>query len=126
MDNYNYPPGADTPDAPWNEVEVPEIEVTVDVTATLTRKATVTTDNYSIDREEGGAELELHDSYADLEKLYSKQHFGIPKLLDELAKYIKGELAGGGLSPSRWAQLNDMLDDCKDWQEEMEIDNYDI
>ena len=30
MDNYNYPAGADTFDAPWNQADVPEKELIVD------------------------------------------------------------------------------------------------
>ena len=42
-DNYNYPLGADNPDAPWNQKENPEreIEVTVSVTLSKTIKVTV-------------------------------------------------------------------------------------
>ena len=125
-DNYNYPMGADTPDAPWNQREVPPINVKVGVNVNLRREAVVETTNYTDESDEGGYSIDLHDGFADLERLYTEQHHGIPKLLDELAKYIKGELAGGKLSPSRWAQLNDMLEDCKGWQEETEIDNYDL
>ena len=30
MDNYNFPIGADNSDAPWNEVELPAIDNTLD------------------------------------------------------------------------------------------------
>lgn len=43
-DNYNYPPGADTPNAPWNQVEPPEIEAEVYMSFTVERIATITTD----------------------------------------------------------------------------------
>ncbi len=45
-DNYNYPMGADTPDAPWNEVDVPEKDFEVTCSQSLSRTATVTTNNY--------------------------------------------------------------------------------
>lgn len=45
-DNYNYPAGADTPDAPWNEVEVPEKDFDVTISQSLSRDITVTTNNY--------------------------------------------------------------------------------
>lgn len=32
MNNYDYPVGSDTPDAPWNEDELEEIEVTISIT----------------------------------------------------------------------------------------------
>lgn len=124
-DNHNYPPGSDTPDAPWNQRDTPKMDVTVYVNTNLTRKAIVSTTNYSVERDEGGAEIDLHDSYAELEELYSKQHFGIPKLLDELSKYINGELAGDNLSNSRKWELKQMLADCKGWDEETSVDDYD-
>ena len=41
MDNYNYPMGADTPDAPWNQ-EITEMEkYDVEVNYTLTKNMTV-------------------------------------------------------------------------------------
>ena len=44
----NYPPGVsdNTPDAPWNESEVPEKDFEVTCSQTLSRTATVTTNNY--------------------------------------------------------------------------------
>ena len=122
-DNYNYPPGADTPDAPWNQPGEPEpIEVSIGVTVTLTHETKVETTNY-INGEDGD---ELLDSYGDLNVLYGKQHNTIPQLLDELKKYVKGELAGGDLTYSRKQELMDMLLDCDGWaQEETEVDGYD-
>lgn len=44
MNNYDYPMGADTKDAPWNETENPEeeIEVTISITLSKTVKIKVT------------------------------------------------------------------------------------
>lgn len=86
-DNYNYPPGADTPDAPWNEVVPPEIEAEVNISFTLERIATITTDEVWWD--EDGWEL-LDD--ADIGKAYDDYYVGIPDMLEELQKYIKGEM----------------------------------
>lgn len=43
MDTYNYPIGADNPDAPWNqrELEPKEVEVTVSITLSKTVKIKV-------------------------------------------------------------------------------------
>lgn len=45
-DNYNYPCGADTSDAPWNQVDVPEKEFEITCSQSLSRTAIVTTNNY--------------------------------------------------------------------------------
>lgn len=86
-DNYNYPMGADTPDAPWNQVDPPEIEAEVNMSFTLERIATITTNEVWWD--EDGWEL-LDD--ADIGKAYDDYYVGIPDMLEELQKYIKGEM----------------------------------
>lgn len=120
-DNYNYPPGADTPDAPWNKPsETDTITLDVNVNVTLFKNdVTVETSNYDVvtDDEFGDAFIELHDGYADVEKYCIEQHKSIPELLAELSKYIKGELAGGNLSSQRRQELEIMLEDCQGWQQ---------
>ena len=96
MKSGYYPPGADTPDAPWNEVEVTDIEVTCHVSVNLVKDVPVMTDQYitECDEEDGSCHIELIASYSDMETEYRKQHKSIPELLNELSKYINGELAG--------------------------------
>ena len=48
MDNYNYPMGADTPDAPWNQVDNPEKEIEVLVSITLSKTFKVKVSDYDI------------------------------------------------------------------------------
>lgn len=124
-DNYNYPPGADTPDAPWNEREIPEIEVTAEITVLLKKSdIKVLTSNYYI--EEDG-KTELNDCFYNIAEYYGKQHNSIPKLLGELAKYIKGELAGGDVSASRRQELEAMLEDCEGWEiTDTDVEEYDL
>lgn len=123
-DNYNYPMGADTPDAPWNEREIPEIEVTAEITVLLKKSdVKVFTTNYGID-EDGYPELS--DDYSDIAEYYEKQHNSIPALLGELAKYIKGELAGGDISGFRRQELDAMLEDCEGWEiTDTDVEDYD-
>lgn len=125
MDNYNYPPGADTPDAPWNEREIPEIEVTAEITVLLKKSdIKVLTSNYYI--EEDG-KTELNDCFYNIAEYYEKQHNSIPALLGELAKYIKGELAGGDISASRRQELEAMLEDCEGWEiTDTDVEEYDL
>ena len=120
-DNYNYPPGADTPDAPWNQPSEPD-PITLDVNVNVTlfkNNVTVETSNYDIipDDEFGDAFIELHDGYADVEKYCIEQHKSILELLSELTKYINGELAGGNLSRQRRQELEMMLADSQGWQQ---------
>lgn len=119
-DNFHYPAGADTPDAPWNEKEIPEVEMQCDVIVTLRKDGVVVfTNNYDNNGEFCG-------TYHDAEELVSGQHKSIPELLDELAKYINGELAGGNISQMRRQELEAMLEDCRGWSDEIDVDDYRI
>ena len=48
MDNYNYPLGADTPDAPWNQTDNPEKEIEVTVSVTLSKTLKIKVSDYEI------------------------------------------------------------------------------
>lgn len=50
-DNYHFPPGADTPDAPWNQVENPEEEFNLTIVETLSKDVTVHTSNYQLEKD---------------------------------------------------------------------------
>lgn len=126
-DNYNYPPGADTPDAPWNEVEIPEIEVRCEVSVTLTKKdLSVFTDNYINNGDECGDEYEILDSYNELAEKVGEQHYSLTDLLNELADYIKRDLCAD-LPEKRKRELREMLADAEGWEEYcVEVDEYEI
>ena len=83
-----YPAGAyNDPNAPYNQVEPPEIEAEVYMSFTVERIATITTNEVWWD--EDGWEL-LDD--ADIGKAYDDYYVGIPEMLEELTKYVKGEM----------------------------------
>lgn len=86
-DNYNYPPGADTPDAPWNKPEPPEIEAEVNMSFTVERIATITTNEVWWDEDQWELAAD-----ADIGKAYDDYYIGIPEMLEELTKYVKGEM----------------------------------
>ena len=48
MDNYNYPMGADTKDAPWNRVPNPEKEIEVIVSVSLSKTMKIKVSDYEI------------------------------------------------------------------------------
>lgn len=45
-DDYHYPAGSDNEQAPWNETDIPEKEFEITCSQSLSRTATVWTDNY--------------------------------------------------------------------------------
>ena len=125
-DSDYYPAGAyNDPNAPYNEVELPDIEVSCEVSITLTKKdAPVFTDNYIYNGDEYGDEYEVMDSYQELADKYNAQHYSLTGLLDELAKYIRGELQGD-ISRGRRNELERMLDDCQGWEEgDTDVEDY--
>lgn len=85
-DNYNYPPGADGPDAPWNQADNPEMEIEVTVSVTLSKTVKIKVSDYTIidsGKDEDGDYFEEVDySDCDLkgaveEQIYLPQEAGL-------------------------------------------------
>ena len=76
-DNYNYPLGADNPDAPWNQKENPEREIEVTVSVTLSKTIKVKVSDYDIinsGKDEDGEYFEEVDySNCDLKSAVEEQ-----------------------------------------------------
>ena len=77
MDNYNYPMGADTKDAPWNQVDNPEREIEVTVSVTLSKTVKIKVSDYEITdsgKDEDGEYFEDIDcSNCDLKSAVEEQ-----------------------------------------------------
>ena len=123
-----YPPGAyNDPNAPYNEVELPDIEVSCEVTVTLTKKdAPVFTGNYIDESDDEGYEgYEVLDSYQELADKYDAQHYSISWMLQQLSRYIEQELKDDGITMARRNELSKMLEDCQGWVEgDTDIEDY--
>lgn len=75
MSGY-YPPGADTPDAPWNQEDLPEKEIDVLVSVTLSKTVKVKVNDYTVDEgiDEEGNYFKVEDfSGCDLRKAVEDQ-----------------------------------------------------
>lgn len=120
-DNYNYPMGADTPDAPWNARDNDEVPFDVCVTQTLTKNDTVMSTNYEeyTTREDGMVDVNYDTSDIDWEDEWMSQAYGIPFLLKELEKYVSKELKSmcedNRGTKSRRRFLKDILSACQGW-----------
>lgn len=103
MDNYNYPMGADTEDAPWNQVDNPEREIEVTVSVTLSKTVKIKVSDYGITdsgKDEDGEYFEDIDySKCDLKRAVEEQ-ITLPQ---DACKYVKGEFD------------NDQYNDLKGW-----------
>ena len=76
MDNYNYPMGADTKDAPWNQKELPEKEIEVTVSITLSKTVKIKVSDYtiySIEDDNGNHFEEVDYSDCNLKEAVEKQ-----------------------------------------------------
>lgn len=110
MDNYNYPMGADTKDAPWNQADNPEREIEVTVSVTLSKTVKIKVSDYSITdsgKDEDGEYFEDIDySKCDLKRAVEEQ-ITLPQ---DAYKYVKGEFD------------NDQYNDLKGWC----VDDFEI
>lgn len=112
MDNYNYPMGADTPDAPWNQRDPEPVTLEVDVVIVLKKTLKIEVTNY--DSDPGGIDedgMSYPATYyvddSELEKCVKEQYV----LPHELASIVK----------ERNVVTNETLDECDNW-ELIEID----
>lgn len=110
MDNYNYPMGADTKDAPWNQADNPEREIEVTVSVTLSKTVKIKVSDYEITdsgKDEDGEYFEDIDySKCDLKGAVEEQ-ITLPQ---DAYKYIKGEFN------------NDQRNDLEGW----DVDDFEV
>ena len=125
-DNYNYPLGADTPYAPWNQSDPEPVEVDVTISQSLSRPTTITVTDYIAEEWEdcepdeeggfyrtGGIEYDFSDS--DLKGAYKRQEYTIPELLDYLKDYLIADINKCN-EESKKRKLQHILKCCKDWE----------
>lgn len=118
-DNYNYPLGADNPDAPWNQVDPPDVDFNVEAIVNLSRTAKVTTDCVYKDDDD----IRICEDYG-AKGAYYADYASIPEMLDELVKYIDGEMLGN-ISNNRKEELMRLKASATDWQiDDEEYNSY--
>ena len=89
----NYPPGAaHDPNAPYNQVSLPEVEFDVTCSISLSRTVQVYTDDYIPECDDDGSIIEYNTSETSWSETYRDNHKTIPELLEELKKYIQKDL----------------------------------
>lgn len=86
MDNYNYPMGADTDNAPWNQIDSEPVEVEVTVSITLSKTVKVYVDDYTQEAPEFDGEVycagSIDFSDCDLHKAV-KEQVTLPNEIEE-------------------------------------------
>lgn len=120
MDNYNYPMGADTSDAPWNKEDLPEEEIEVTISVTLSKTVKIKVSDYNIEKNEDDKYISYDFSKCDLNKAVENQVI-LPQNLARFTESIFNEdlnLKAAGMP----LYLKEAIADCKDWYiDEMEI-----
>ena len=113
-DNYHYPPGADTPDAPWNQVENPEEEFKVTVSQTLSKTVTVLTSNYNLeeDCDEDGYCRNCDTSDTDWKEVYEEDYHTPLQLIGFLKRLLEGN------EPISDSLKKHLIEECDNWCED--------
>ena len=128
----NYPPGAEfDPNAPWNEVEVPEKDFDVTCSQSLSKTVTVCTNNYipgasgcdyEPDGEGGYSTIGWYEdddtSDTDWAQEYHENDYHTPAQLLELFKDILvRDLENGNLFRSE-RYTKHLIEECQGWTED--------
>lgn len=126
-DNYHYPMGADTPSAPWNREETPEMKFNILVSQTLSKTVGVTTDDYIplIEQEE---DTGVYEDYADTDEtdwkkvLDNSEHYTPLELIELFKEYLKEfrqETKALNYHPSF---IEHLISECESWvEDELEV-----
>ena len=118
----NYPPGAaNDPNAPYNEVEVPEREFDVTISMSLSRTVQCYTNKYIPEVDEENGHLYVDTSDTPWSEVYGDNHKTIPELLEELKKYIQKDLDNLADDETKMdkafhrRRLEFLLNECDEW-----------
>jgi len=118
--NYDYPLGADNSSAPWNQVENSEIERDCEVTETITRKVTLSTNDYVEEDDwddDLGKCLSTDTSDTDWSEEYGNQEYTALELIDKLKEYVKEDIKNTSSNSSKGKELQRLLSACNGWKQ---------
>ena len=95
MNNYDYPMGADTPDAPWNQVDPEPRKIKVTVSITLSKTVEVEVTDYTAEEdydEDGYNGINYDYSECDLEQAVRDQ-VTLPNSVGEFNDWVEDDFA---------------------------------
>lgn len=123
MECGGYPPGAQyDPNAPYNQVDLPEREIEVTISVTLSKTVKVMVDDYVVeeDADEDGRYLSYDYSDCDLQRAVEEQVVLPQNLAEYTENMFNHDLNLKAVGMPRY--LKDAIADCKDWcVDEMEV-----
>ena len=126
MDNYNYPPGSDTPDAPWNQVDPPKREFKVTATFCLDKEVTVNTSDYTTEEDwddDMGKCESIDTSDTNWIAAYQGQHETIEDLLSAFKELLDEHIDSMisdmechiAIDRKRLKRFQYLREECKGW-----------
>lgn len=114
MDNYNYPMGADTKDAPWNQEDPPEKSFDVTVSCSLSKDTNITSTDYDYDNE-------LNNPWGD----YTTSEYTPSEIIEFAKQCAKYMLSKEDFKVKSKYGLKKMIDSCTGWNtDEENIEQY--
>lgn len=115
MDNYYYPVGSDTGDAPWNEMEIPEMPFQVVGEVTLSKVMEVYTNNYDYEYEDGQVIPIAYDN-VDWVDEYTRRSLSLVAILKEFYWFAQRELKYLKPESNRARFLRRMMEETRGWE----------
>ena len=95
MNNYDYPMGADTPNAPWNKIDPEPKKIKVTVSITLSKTVEVEVTDYTAEEdynEDGYNGINYDYSECDLEQAVRDQ-VTLPNSVGEFNDWVEDDFA---------------------------------
>ncbi len=124
--NHDYPLGADTSLAPWNQVENSKIERDCNVTETITREVTLSTTDYIAEddwNDEFGKCISADTSETDWRDEYINQEYTALELISKLKSYVEEDIKNTAPDTGKRMELQSLLSACDGWEQvEIEVE----
>lgn len=118
-DNYNYPVGADTPDAPWNQEETPIKSFNVLCSQTLSKEVKVKTNDYILENpvkdEDGNISQNIDTSDTNWANAYGIDHYTPQDLILTFGYILSLMLVEKNYNYFKKEKLLELKEECKNW-----------
>lgn len=116
--NYDYPCGADGPDAPWNEQEIHKRQFDVCISQTLSKNTKVTTNDYvpEVDQDKDGVYESTDTSDTDWKEAYKNEHLTPLQLIDKFKDFLTKYLPDPIIDIKEFRRFRYLIGECKGWE----------
>ena len=112
-----YPAGAyNDPSAPYNEPVIPATSFDIDVTVTLKKSVSVTTEDYIPEYDDETGHTDANTENTNWKDAFEQEHYSLPQLLDKLKVYLRHDISMSVGCTQRVRSLQLMLEDCENWE----------